>query len=440
MPRKPKNTQTHEKAPVSQAGAQELHKLVAHLFRHKSGQLVSTLTRIFGLEHLGLAEDVVQETLLKALQLWPYRGIPANPGAWLLRTARNHALDILRREAAFRDKQQEILQRMQEDSAPHEQNGTAYLPAEIHDDQLRMMFACCHPILPRHSQIALTLKTLCGFSVNEIARAFLCGEKTIAQRLVRAKRAIRQSGVRFDVPAGAELPARLDAVLETLYLLFSEGHNAHFGEDLIRQELCAEAIRLTKLLAEHPAGNQPKVHALLALMCLQASRLPARTDPEGELLLLAEQDRSLWHRELMHQGLRHLAASAAGDELTEFHLQAGIAACHAMASSYEETDWQRILSLYDQLMALNRSPIIALNRAVALSMVHGPKAAIAALRKIADLPSLQSYALLPATFGDLHYQLGEHEVAASYYRRAIKLAGTSPERRFLRKRLLRCTR
>lgn len=326
-------------------------QLVDHLFRHRAGQVVATLTRIFGPEHLNLAEDVVQDTMIKALREWTYRGVPRTPDAWIMQVAKHGALDALRRERGLRERHGEIAAALERRSSDGSVTA-AVLDSELRDDQLRMIFTCCHPAISREARVALTLKTLGGFGVPEIARAFLVPEATIAQRLVRARRAIKQGHIPFEVPDAAELPTRLDSVLDVLYGLFNEGYGAHAGEDLVRHELCAEAIHLTALLAEHPAGNMAKVHALLALMLLQASRLPARTDENGDLLLLEDQDRQLWDRDMLAAGMRELARSGGGDELSEFHLQAGIAACHALAPSYEETDWRRILASYDALLAI----------------------------------------------------------------------------------------
>jgi len=412
----------------------EVSQLVDHLFRHQSAKIVSTLTRIFGLAHLDLAEDVVQETSLKALRQWPFHGVPQNPGGWILQTAKNLAIDTLRREASFRDKAEAIVYQLEQDMRSTDESDTN----ELQSDQLAMMFTCCHPSLPREVQIALTLKTLCGFSVAEIARAFLAEDATIAQRLVRAKRKIRDENISLELPAPTVLHKRLAAVLEVLYLLFNEGYNAHEGENLVRYELCAEAIRLTALLVEHPVGDRPRVHALLALMLLQASRLSTRVDSEGNLLLLAEQNRALWDRKLIQRGLHHLEQSARGEELSEYHLQAGIAACHALATNHAATDWKSILSQYDALIEINHSPVVALNRAVALAMIEGPRAGIKELERIGKLPQMQSYYLLPATLADFHRQNGAPEKAATYYQQALTLAGTEPERRFLLRKLKEC--
>ena len=412
-------------------------QVVDHLFRHQAGQVVSTLTRIFGPEHLDLAEDVVQETLIKALRVWPYQGIPDNPAAWIMRVAKNGALDVLRRERSLRDKHDEI-SRLPEYSPTHTDDLDVDGERELWDDQLGMMFMCCHPALSRPARVALTLKTLGGFGVPEIARAFLSEETTIAQRLVRAKRTLREMGVLFEVPEPEALPVRLDSVLDVLYLLFNEGYSAHSGAELVRQDLCAEAIRLTSLLAKHPAGDVPRVHALLALMLLQTSRLPARTDDEGNILLLREQDRSLWDRTLINMGLSELARSASGDAISEYHLQAGIASCHALASSFEETEWRRILMQYDALMRITPSPVVALNRAVALAMVEGAQSGLRELERVRAMPGMEGYYLFYATLAEFRKEVGDPAGTVVAYRNAFDLASTAPEQRFLQRKLAEC--
>ncbi len=390
---------------------------------------MSTLTRIFGPRRLDLAEEVVQDALLKALEIWPFEGIPANPSAWLIQVAKRRALDAIRREASLAEKIPDLARAFPEHSLPESRQ-------EFDDDQLSMMFLCCHPSLSGDLRVALTLKTVAGFSTREIARAFLAPEATIAQRLVRGKRQIREQRIDFEMPSGPQLRARLDSVLEVLYLLFNEGYSAHEGEALLRADLCDEAIRLAGLLAAHQASDLPKTHALLALLLLHASRLPARVNAEGDLFLLRDQDRSLWNRQLIAQGLRELDKSAAGDEVTSYHLQAGIAAQHALAPSYDATDWEDITDQYDQLYELDPNPIIALNRAIALSRWKGPEAGLAALAQIEHHPALARYHLLPATLGELSNELGQQEKAAAYYKAALECVCTEPERRLLQKRLL----
>ncbi len=397
--------------------------------------MVSTLTRIFGIEHLNRAEDVVQETLVRALQTWPYYGIPRNPAAWITQVAKNLALDLIRRDKIFRNKEIEITRLMEQGSADPTAENSAFGEDQINDDRLRMMFVCCHPLVPQEAQVALALKTLCGFSAAEIARAFLTSEAAIAKRLTRAKQKIRDARVAFEIPAGEELAQRLEGVLQTLYLLFNEGYKASVGEQLIREELCREAIRLSTLLAEHPAGNQPRVHALLALMLLNGARLPTRVDADGNILRLAEQNRSQWDQPMIARGLYHLMQSTAGDEASEYHLQAGIAACHCAAQDYESTDWPRILSLYDRLIEMGDSPVVALNRAVAVSNVHGPRAGIEAVEAISDRQQLNCYYLLYAVLGEFETQLSHRQAAINYFRKSLELATMKSEQMFLSKKL-----
>ena len=415
---------------------QAVSQLVEHLFRHESAKMIATLTRIFGIEHLSLAEDVVQEALSRALETWPYRGIPEKPSAWIMRASRNLALDVIRRQKSFRAKEAEIAQLMERDGSAGET--ATFSEHEIADDRLRMMFVCCHPVIPSEAQVALALKTLCGFSVAEISHAFLTTEAAIAKRLTRAKQKIQEAHVPFEIPAGDELARRLDSVLQSLYLLFNEGYKASSGEKLVRGELCEEAIRLTELLAQHPAGNHPKTHALLALMLFNAARLAAREDDRGNLLRLEEQDRTRWDQAMIARGMSHLRESAAGGVVSEYHLQAGIAACHATAKDYQSTDWARILSLYDRLMEFDDSPVVALNRAVAVANVHGAKTGLEAVRAIRDGKKLDSYYLFHAVIGELEMRLNNREAAAQEFRRAFELAETKPERALLLKRLQHC--
>jgi len=398
--------------------------------------MVATLTRIFGIEHLTLAEDVVQEALGRALQTWPFHGIPQNPSAWIMRTARNLALDVVRREKVFRDKQPEILYALEPPgSGP---NLEVFTAQEIADDRLRLMFVCCHPLITPDVQVALALKTLCGFGVAEIAHAFLTTDAAIAKRLTRARQKIHEAGIPFEIPEGEELSRRLGGVLESLYLLFNEGYKASNGERLVREEICQEAIRLTGLLAERPAGNQPQTHALLALMLLNTARMAARVDEEGIPLRLQEQDRSRWNQPMLARGMFHLARSAAGETLSRYHLEAGIAACHSAAKDYESTDWPQILALYDRLLTLDDSPVVALNRAVALASVHGVAAGIAAIKAIPRRAQLNSYYLLYAVLGDFEARQANYAAAAAHFREALELAQLKSEQRFLRKRIQAC--
>jgi RNA polymerase sigma-70 factor (ECF subfamily) len=416
---------------------ERVRSLVDDLFRREAGRMVATLTRLFSPARIDLAEDVVQEALVRALKVWSMEGVPENPRAWIVQVARNRALDLVRRDRSFADKEAEIrlwAEGQGDDSARETSD-----PDEPRDDELRMIFVCCHDAIPRDARVALTLKTLGGFSVAEIARAFLSSEAAIEQRLVRAKRLIRERSLRFELPAERDLPSRLDSVVDVVYLLFNEGYGAHRGESLVRADLVREAIRLTTLLLETESTRLPRVHALLALFLLQGARLGARTAADGRLLLLAEQDRSAWDQGMISRGLDHLRRAASGDQMGIHHLEAGIAACHAAAPRAEATDWPRILALYDLLAAMNPSPVVLLNRAVAVAMVRGPKAALRELDALAGSEALARYYLLPATRGDLLRRTGERTLAAAAYREALALAGTEPERRFLEARIAECS-
>lgn len=406
-----------------------------HLFRRESGRIVAYLTRFLGPDHLDLAENAVQEALVKAVQTWPIQGIPDNPAAWILQVSKNAAIDSIR-SGKFLSHDSELVDSIQ--SSMTESDTDVAFENEIRDDQLKLMFICCHPVLPREARIALTLKTVCGFSVPEIAKAFLSKEETIAQRIVRAKRTIAENKVKYEVPRPGDLELRLQSVLEVIYLLFNEGYSATEGGSLIRRDLCDEAIYRSQILSEHPICQRPQIYALLALMHLQVSRFNSRLDSHGELLLLEEQDRSLWDQAHIGSGLRYLDLSADGEELSDYHLQAGIASCHAVAKSFAETDWERILGYYDLLLMKDHSPIVALNRAVAIAMLRGPAAGLIEVDLIKDLPPLKSYYLLPSTMAELNRRLGHLAKAKILYEQAIELVGTEPERRLILKRIKAC--
>ena len=409
--------------------------LVDHLFRERSGQMVAWLTRIFGPAHLELVEEVVQDALVKALQQWPYTGVPQNPGGWLFQVARNGALDVLRRQSAFADRTAEITAELMRTGAGA---GAHELDDLLRDDELRMVFLCCHPAIPLEARVALSLKTVGGFSVAEIARAYLVAEATIAQRLVRAKRQLRAQRVAFDLPAGADRAARLESVLEVIYLLFNEGYAARTGDDLVRVDLCTEALRLARIVAASVETSSPAAHALVALIAFQAARLPARVDAAGEVVLLEHQDRSAWDKRLVALGFAHLERSAEGDELTAFHVQAAIAAAHAGAYRFDATPWPKILDLYDQLMALHASPLVALNRVVAVWKVHGTDAALLALASLEAEPALATYYLLPAVRGRLLAERGDVTAARRAFASALERPCSEPERRLLQRRMQEC--
>ncbi|MFN7931672.1 MAG: sigma-70 family RNA polymerase sigma factor [Bryobacteraceae bacterium] len=394
--------------------------LLDHLFRRQSGRMVSMLTAIFGSRHMELAEEVVQDALLRALELWPFQGVPDQPQAWLMRVARNLALDRLRRETTLASKIPELERRMSVSTAPG-----------FDDEHLAMMFLCCHPNLPHAARLSLTLKLVAGFSVAEIARALLTKEDAVAQRIVRAKRQIREDNIPLELPPPEELPQRLDSVLEALYLIFNEGYSASSGETLLRRDLCEEAIYLTSLLAANPHTAAPRTHALLALEYLHGARLDARTDAAGDLLLLEEQDRSRWDQRAIALGFQHLDASARGDEMSPYHVQAAIAAEHAGG----HPDWSSIVTLYDQLYQLQPSPVVLLNRAVAVARRDGPRAGLQAVEEIARDPALARYYLLPAVKAALHQEAGEPALAAASYMDALGCPSNAAERRFLERRL-----
>ena len=409
-------------------------QLVDHLFRERAGQMVAWLTRIFGPSHIELAEEVVQDALIKALQQWPFTGIPQNPAGWLCQVARNGALDVLRRDASFRDRAIDVAAELARSA---EAIRLSDLPTEdlLKDDELRMILLCCHPALPRDARVALSLKTVGGFSVQEIGRAFLTADSTIAQRLVRAKRQLRALDVRFEPPSGAALAERLDAVLEVLYLMFNEGYAAREGDDLVRTDLCGEALRLARLLAGSPEAATPAAHALVALFALQSARLPSRIDAGGEVVLLDDQDRSLWDHRLITLGFEHLDASAEGTVISAYHVEAAIAAAHAGAARACDTPWDVILRLYDDLLAINPSPLVALNRSVAVWKVQGAAAALAELARLHQQAVLDGYYLLHAVRGRLLAETGDIEGARQAYLAAIERPCSEPERRLLRRRL-----
>jgi RNA polymerase sigma-70 factor (ECF subfamily) len=408
-------------------------QLVEHLFRHESAKMVAILTRIFGIEHFGLAEDVVQEALARALQTWPFYGVPENPSAWIMRASRNLALDFVRRQKTFRDKEPEIIQTIERQLPESDQ--VALSDQEIADDRLRLMFVCCHPEIPSDAQVALALKILCGFGIGEIAHAFLTSEAAIAKRLTRAKQKIRESKIAFEIPDATQLPSRLDGVLQSLYLLFNEGYKASVGDQLVRKDICDEAIRLAELLVQHPAGNQPRSHAVLALMLFNNARTAARMDEHGNLLLLRDQDRTKWDQTMIARGMFHFAQSVAGGELSEYQLQAAITACHCVARDYASTDWKQILALYDRLLELDHSPVTALNRAVAVAEVHGPGVAIEGLKSIPNRSALELFYLYYSVLGDFEVRLGNWSAAANYLAKALDLAELDSEKTFLTKRL-----
>ena len=410
-------------------------QLVEHFFRHETGRLHGALIRVLGVQNLSLAEDIAQEALLRALRTWSMGGVPANPSAWITRVAINLARDAFRHEKMSAGKEQAVIAHFEQTLAT-----PAVVPEsnhEIRDDALRLMFVCCHPSIAPDAQVVLALKVLCGFSPGEIARAFLTSEAAIEKQITRTRQRIQNAGIGFDIPEGEDLSLRLNGVLAALYLLFNEGYKASTGERLLREELCQEAIRLTSLLVTHPAGNTPRSHALLALMLLTSARFPTRVDEDGDLLRLDDQDRAKWDQALIERGLVHLAEAAQGKELSGYHLQAGIAACHCTAPDSSSTNWGRILRHYDELYRIKPSPIVALNRAVAVADLHGPRAGLDAVAAMEQRDRLESHYLLHAVIGELHWRLNEHQAAAQSFRRALQFAQVGPEQLHLTRMLER---
>jgi len=407
--------------------------LVEHLFRHEAGKMVAVLSRLFGLHNLSLAEDVVQDAFIKAHGEWKIH-IPVNPSAWLMQVAKNKALDILRRESSFRKFSKELISELPEkteltvDQFFHEH--------EIADSQLRMMFACCHPALKQEDQVALTLKTVSGFSMQEIAKALLTNEAVIQKRLHRAKTLLQQNKIELEIPAGKELNNRLDTVYTVLYLLFNEGYNSLKADELIRRDLCAEAMRCCKLLGEHKAGNQPATHALLSLMCFHAARFDSRLDAGNHIILLKKQDRNKWDKELINVGRHYLNLSSAGNILSVYHIESAIAAEHSLVAAFEHTNWNRLLSLYDLLFEVKPTPVVQLNRAVILAETGDIGAAIQHILAINDIEKLiKTDHIYSAVLGDLYKRLSDNIKANEYLQNAYELTPSAAEKQLLQEKL-----
>jgi len=410
----------------------DTHRAIDAVWRIESAKLIAGLTRLVG--DVGLAEDLAQDALVIALERWPESGIPEKPGAWLMATAKHRAIDQLRRGKMLDRKHVQVGHEMEIRQETAASDLDAALDDDIGDDLLRLMFMACHPVLSTEARVALTLRLVGGLTTPEIARAFLVAEPTIAQRIVRAKRTLADAHVPFEVPRGNELQARLSSVLGVLYLVFNEGYSATAGDDWMRPQLCEEALRMGRILAEL-TPQEPEVHGLVALMEIQASRLRARTGPKGEPILLLEQDRARWDQLLIRRGLAALArAEALGGSLGPYALQAAIAACHARARVAEETDWALIASLYARLAQLTPSPVVELNRAVAVGMASGPAAGLELADKLLTDPLLEEYHLLPAVRGDLLTKLGRNEEARHEFERAASLTRNARERELLLQR------
>jgi predicted RNA polymerase sigma factor len=411
-----------------------------HLFRRESGRITATVARIFGVHNLALAQDVVQEAFCRALEIWPFRGIPDNPSAWLMLTAKNCALDVLRRERTARDFAPELTNVLQSEWTLAPAMEELFAPQEIKDDLLRMMFSCCQPRVPELAQVALILHVLCGFSVDEIAGAFVSGHAAIEKRIIRGKKALAQSRRLFDVSTADVFATRLPAVQRALYLLFNEGYHGASPKAAVRAELCGEAIRLTAILLQHPFGATPSTYALAALMTLNAARLPARVDASGNLVALTDQDRSQWDWQRVAEGMKLLELSTPGTDLSAYHIEAAIAAIHTGAPRTEDTDWRTIVSLYDVLMTLTPTPVVALNRAIAIAQVDGPERGLTEIQAIADRDRLSTYPFYLATLGELELRRGQPARARTHFEAALERTRSPMERRFIEQRIRACER
>jgi RNA polymerase sigma factor (sigma-70 family) len=406
--------------------------ILDHLFRHESGKMIAVLSKFLGLQQLQTAQDIAQDTLLQALHTWAHHGLPDNPTAWLYRVARNRAIDHLRREQRLKGVRSQHAYLLQVDC--DQQVPPLFEEAAIEDSQLRMIFACCHPSIPVDSQIALALKTLCGLSVVEIAKAFLKDEETIAKRIYRAKEKIRTEHIELELPLPSQLAQRLDAVLHCLYLLFNEGYNSSHPEQLIREELCEEAMRLAYLLTATPLTNRPRTNALLALFCFQASRLNARLDDGGNIILLKHQDRSKWYQPLIKKGFSFLD-EATGQEISVYHLEAAIAYFHAVAPYFEATDWKAIYYLYDCLASEHATPFILLNKAIAASYAVSQ---LEALEQLKQIKGLQDYYLYHTAIGEVYMAMCRREEAEACYRKALLLTRSFVEQQLLQDKITSC--
>lgn len=408
----------------------DLRSLIDRLSRRETGRLVGALARTLGASGLSIAEDCVQDAFVSALDTWAERGVPSNPFAWLLTTARNRALDRLRRHAMMSALEPRVTEWIEHLQAPASSEG-------LGDEELSLIVLCCDPALEEEARLTLTLKTVCGFSVDEIARAFLATPEAIAQRLVRAKAKMRELNLQFAMPTGPALNARMPSALRTIYLLFNEGYSASDGDRLIREDVCEEALRLAETIAWHRTASSPEAHALGALILFQHARRRARVAGDGRPVLLEEQDRGLWDAAMIARGFQHLSASRNDTLLTSYHLEAGIASVHAAAPSWAETDWASLLSYYDALAEMAPSPVVAINRAVAVSMVEGPQTGLGVLAHLARQKSMTRYLPYYMTVGDLELRSGHRQAAREAFARALKLPMSAQERRLVETKMSR---
>ena len=414
-----------------------IHKLTDHLFRHESGKMVSVLTKIFGIENLETAEDVVQQTFIDAMQVWKFKGVPDNPSAWLFRVAKNKAIDVIRRNKHsvkydFNDNEK-VLLKSEYTLAPAME--TFWKEELITDDMLRMMFACCHSEISKENQITLILKTLCGFSTSEIAKTFLTSEDTVSKRLYRTKEFFRQQKIKLEIPSEIELQNRTNAVLDAIYLLFNEGYNSTHSEELIRKDLIAEAMLLCKLLTENKNTQLPQTFALMALMCFHSSRSESRLTTTGEIILLPNQDRSKWNLALITEGNRYMNIAAFGNEISTYHLEAAIAFEHCTAENFDKTNWKRILELYEWLSKISPSPVTEMNKAVVILQVHGANEALKSLNKIKERKKLETFYLYHSLLGEINSRLNNINEAKKDFETAIRLTQSSTEKKMMREKI-----
>ena len=412
-----------------------IHQLVDHLFRHESGKMIAVLSRLLGLQNIEIAQDIVQDTLLQAMSTWGYKSVPDNPSAWLYRVAKNKAIDFLRREKKFKEVSPQYSYLLQSEYTLASTVNNLFLENEIQDSQLRMMFACCHPSIQEESQIALTLKTLCGLSVNEISKAFLTTEETIAKRIYRAKEKIKAEKIELEVPQNDELSTRVDTVLKSLYLLFNEGYKSSNPDKLIREDLCEEAMRLCFLLTQHSLTALPRTKALLALMCFQASRFDSRLDDKNNIILLKHQDRSKWNRSLMNKGFELMEESTEPFEVSSYHLEAAIASQHAAARSFEQTNWKSIYHLYEMLYQLQPNPIVAMNKAIASSYAISKQNA---LKELQQIKGLEDHHLYYVSIGEMYFDLENKPEAKKFFEKALELTSSGYEQQLLINKISNC--
>ncbi|UXE69045.1 MAG: sigma-70 family RNA polymerase sigma factor [Chryseotalea sp. WA131a] len=411
---------------------------IENLFRHESGKLISVLTKLFGPHNLQLAEDVVQDSLLKALDHWKFHGVPENPSAWLFTVARNKALDVIRQERHRKKFAPEVFPLLTSEYTADATLQQLLTPHQIEDEQLRMMFVCCHPSLPEEGQVALILKTLCGFSTAEIAHAFLTNEETITKRLYRAKEQFRNEAIAFALPSPSELQTRLENVLTAIYLIFNEGYHTAHHASIIREELIEESLRLGKMLVDNEITNLPITNSLMALLCFNTSRVYGRLDENGNLLQLKNQNRSKWNKQLIVQGNHYLNRAASIEPPTPYHIEAAIAYEHCQAATFAETNWQRIVELYDWLYQLKPMPLIQLNQLIALAEWKGAHVALAKLNDLQLMEQLPNNALLHAALGEWRLSIGEKESAKGHFEKAVGLSKTEKEKLFFTNRLREC--